>query len=217
VKCRKNRNSPVVLEGLPFIIPLGAFTVIAFSYGAFFPGVLLSFVTVLVIWFFRNPGRKVPQDAKAVISPADGKVISVENIAEHDLLRGPLKKISIFMSIFNVHVNRIPYSGTVESVRHEKGKFLPASLDKASALNEKNTVLVKTDEGKEILTVQVAGIIARRIVCWLKEGMYAQKGERFGLIKFGSRLEVFLPFDTTISVKVGDKVKAGETPIGYLR
>jgi len=91
VKCRKNRNSPVVLEGLPFIIPLGAFTVIAFSYGAFFPGVLLSFVTVLVIWFFRNPGRKVPQDAKAVISPADGKVISVENIAENDLLRGPLK------------------------------------------------------------------------------------------------------------------------------
>ena len=217
MKYRKNHNSPVVLEGLPFIIPPGAVTVVAFSCGAFLPAVLLCVVTAFVIWFFRNPERKAPEDAKAVISPADGKVVSIENVIENDLVKGPCKKISIFMNIFNVHVNRIPYSGTVESVRHEKGKFLPANLDKASALNEKNTVLVKIDEGKEILTVQIAGIIARRIVCWLKEGMYAWKGERFGLIKFGSRLEVFLPSDTTISVKVGDKVKAGETPIGYLK
>ncbi|MDO8785886.1 MAG: phosphatidylserine decarboxylase family protein [Syntrophales bacterium] len=216
MKDHKYHDSPIVLEGFPFIIPFGAVAVLAFYYGALIPAAFLSVITALVAWFFRNPERISPEGDKAVISPADGKVINIENVAEHDLLRGPCKKISIFMNIFNVHVNRVPYAGTVSSVRHEKGKFLPASLDKASSLNEKNSILIKTDEGREILTVQVAGMIARRIVCWLKEGMYVRKGERFGLIKFSSRLEVFLPSDSTVSVKVGDKVRAGETKIGYL-
>ena len=216
MKNQKNHNSLIVLEGLPFIITSGAAAVLFFSLGVFFPAALFSVITAFIICFFRNPERISPEDAGAVISPADGRVIGIEDIAEHDLLRGPCKKISIFMNIFNVHVNRIPYSGKVVGVRHEKGKFLPAGLDKASNLNEKNSVLIKTDEGKEILTVQVAGMIARRIVCWLKEGMYVRKGERFGLIKFSSRLEVFLPSDSTVSVKVGDKVRAGETKIGYL-
>ncbi|MEA1970849.1 MAG: phosphatidylserine decarboxylase, partial [Thermodesulfobacteriota bacterium] len=122
----------------------------------------------------------------------------------------------IFMNIFNVHVNRAPCAGTVKKISYRKGKFFPANLDKASALNERNLVLIETVDGIQILTIQIAGIIARRIVCWVKEGLEVQKGERFGLIKFGSRLEVFMPLGSTIHVKVGDKVRAGETRIGYL-
>ena len=120
------------------------------------------------------------------------------------------------MNIFNVHVNRSPYSGRVRFIRYRSGKFLSANLDKASALNERNTVMVQTDDGREIMTVQIAGLIARRIVCWLREGMQVRKGDRFGLIRFGSRLEVFLPLGSAILVEVGDRVRAGETPIGEL-
>ena len=216
MKYRKNHKSPIVPEGLPYIIPAGAVTIVTFSFGDLWMALPMSVVTAFVIWFFRNPNRKISEDNRVVVSPADGKVITIENVTENDLLKCPCKKISIFMSLFNVHVNRVPYSGMVSNIRYEKGKFLAANLSKASFLNEKNSVLFKTDEGKEILTVQVAGIIARRIVCWLKEGMHVQKGERFGLIQFGSRLEVFLPFDTTVCLRMGDKVKAGETPMGYL-
>jgi phosphatidylserine decarboxylase len=120
------------------------------------------------------------------------------------------------MNIFNVHVNRLPCSGTVKMIRYNKGGFSPANLDKASFLNEQNAVLIETDKGKQILTVQIAGLIARRIVCWISEGMRVERGERFGLIRFGSRLDVYLPTEAKILVKVGDKVKAGETPIGDL-
>ncbi|MBW2561539.1 MAG: phosphatidylserine decarboxylase, partial [Deltaproteobacteria bacterium] len=116
----------------------------------------------------------------------------------------------------NVHVNRAPCAGTVKEIVYRKGRFFSANLDKASAFNERNSVLIETMSGDRILTIQIAGIIARRIVCWVKEGMGVEKGERFGLIKFGSRLEVFMPLDATIPVKVGDKVRAGETRIGYL-
>jgi phosphatidylserine decarboxylase len=121
------------------------------------------------------------------------------------------------MNVFNVHVNRIPYSGTIDRVHYNKGNFFSANLDKASSLNERNSVLIKTDDGKEILTIQIAGLIARRIECWIKEGMNVKKGDRFGIIRFGSRLEVFLPSDSITTVKIGDKVKAGETLIGWLK
>ena len=120
------------------------------------------------------------------------------------------------MHVFNVHVNRIPFSGEVIAIRYKEGKFLSANLDKASALNERNTVLIRMEDGREIMTVQIAGLIARRIVCWLKEGMKVNKGDRLGLIRFGSRVELFLPPDTILLVKIGDKVTAGETPIGEL-
>ncbi|MFA4916376.1 MAG: phosphatidylserine decarboxylase family protein [Syntrophales bacterium] len=213
---KDHKNSPIALEGLTFIIPVGAVALAAFFFGATRTAVLLSVATLFVVWFFRNPARKTPEDAKAIISPADGTVLKIEDVIDNEMVKGPFKKISIFMSIFNVHVNRVPVSGTVNKICYKEGKFLSANLDKASSLNERNSILVKTDDGKYILTVQIAGLIARRIVCWLKEGMYVIKGERFGLIQFGSRLELFLPFDTTISVRVGDKVKAGTTTIGYL-
>ena len=120
------------------------------------------------------------------------------------------------MNVFNVHVNRIPYSGVIKMIRYKKGSFFPANLDKASSLNEQNAVLIETDKGKQILTVQIAGLIARRIVCWISEGMCVERGERFGLIRFGSRLDVYLPTEARILVKIGDKVRAGETPIGDL-
>jgi phosphatidylserine decarboxylase len=120
------------------------------------------------------------------------------------------------MNVFNVHVNRAPYSGSVEKIEYHSGKFLSADLDKASADNEKNTVLIRTKEGKQFLTIQIAGLIARRIVCWVGEGMEVARGERFGLICFGSRLEVVLPLASKVLVQAGQKVRAGETPIGYL-
>lgn len=173
-------------------------------------------LAVFFTLFFRNPERKTPDDEKLIVSPADGKVIKIEEIIENDILEGQYKKISIFMNVFNVHVNRIPYAGEVEKIVYKPGKFFSANMDKASLLNERNLVLIKAADGKKILIIQIAGLIARRICCWLKQGMHVKRGERFGLIKFGSRLELFLPSDSGIIVKIGDKVKAGETPIGCL-
>ncbi len=211
-----NHSSFIVREGLPFIIPLGAATLMAFFAGFTGISLVLLVVTLFVVWFFRNPERNTPENPLQVISPADGKVIRIEETTSDEQPGRTFQKISIFMNVFNVHVNRIPCSGEVRFIRYREGKFLSANLDKASALNERNTVLIRTADGREIMTVQIAGLIARRIVCWLKEGMQVQKGERFGLIRFGSRVEVFLPLGSTLLVKVGDKVRAGETPIGEL-
>ncbi|MGZ3606451.1 MAG: phosphatidylserine decarboxylase family protein [Syntrophales bacterium] len=212
-----NHNSVIVREGLPFIIPLGIFTLIFSIFGIIWTASVFFIATCFVTWFFRNPEREFPDTAKAVISPADGEVIRIDNVVENDFLKGPAQKISVFMNVFDVHVNRIPYSGTVAEIEYNKGNFFSANLDKASELNERNSILIITDDGKKILTIQIAGLIARRIECWVKEGMHVRKGERFGLIRFGSRVEVFLPPDAIISIRVGDRVRAGETPIGWLK
>ena len=120
------------------------------------------------------------------------------------------------MNIFNVHVNRAPYSGQIENINYHEGKFLSANMDKASVDNERNEVMIRTADGRALWAVQIAGLIARRIVCWLSVGTPVKKGERFGLIRFGSRVDIYLPEDSKVSVKLGDKVKAGETPLGYL-
>jgi phosphatidylserine decarboxylase len=211
-----NHSSFIVQEGIPFIIPLGAATLIVFFAGFPWVTVLIFLLTLFVVWFFRNPERTIPDHPLQLISPADGKVIRIEEVTSEERSGRSFLKISIFMNVFNVHVNRIPYSGEVFTIRYTPGKFLSANLDKASMLNERNTVMIRTDDGREIMTVQIAGLIARRIVCWLKEGVKVKKGERFGLIRFGSRVEVFLPLGSTLLVKIGDKVRAGETPIGEL-
>lgn len=210
------RNGIIVREGLPFILPLVLLTALAVLMGGGASVFVLGAVTVFVIAFFRNPEREAPADRKLVISPADGRVIRIETVDAQELIPGTLKKVSIFMNVFNVHVNRIPYDGAVSAIRYRPGKFLSANLDKASEQNERTAVLVRTWDDREILTVQIAGLIARRIVCWLKEGMAVRAGERFGLIRFGSRLEVFLPDDATVLVQTGDKVRAGQTPIGRM-
>jgi phosphatidylserine decarboxylase len=211
-----NHNGFIAGEGLPFIIPLGGATLLAFVAGFQWISLVLLAVTLFVVWFFRNPQRNTPEKDGLVISPADGRVIRIEETTSDEQPGRTFQKISIFMNVFNVHVNRIPCSGEVRFIRYREGKFLSANRDKASALNERNTVLLRTADGREIMTIQIAGLIARRIVCWLKEGMQVSRGERFGLIRFGSRVEVFLPLGSTFLVRVGDKVRAGETPIGEL-
>jgi len=206
----------IVREGFPFIIGFGALA-LALSWMGL-GGLAAAFfaVTLFVAFFFRNPERTVPTEKGLLVSPADGRVLNVEEVQVDGLLKGRFRKISIFMNVFNVHVNRAPYSGRVERVEYYSGKFLSADLDKASADNEKNTLLIRTEEGKAFLTIQIAGLIARRIVCWVGEGVDVVRGQRFGLICFGSRLEVVLPLESKIIVQAGQMVRAGETPLGYL-
>ena len=178
--------------------------------------ILLAALTIFIIAFFRNPQRHFQAAEKLVISPADGKVIKMEEVDVRGAMAGRFKKISIFMNVFNVHVNRAPYEGTIEKISYHPGKFVSANLDKASTENERNEVLIRTEDGRAIWTVQIAGLIARRIVCWIREGETLAKGERFGMIRFGSRVEVFLPADSRVVVRLNDKVRAGQTPLGYL-
>jgi len=209
-------SSLIVREGVPFILLSLSIAIIFFLVNLYIVGAVFLGVTAFVVWFFRNPHRNTPDYEKLIIAPADGRVLKLEELSGVRHLTGPCKKVSIFMNVFNVHVNRMPCSGRVESIHYERGKFLSADLDKASADNEKNILKVRMDDGREILVVQIAGLIARRIVCWVNEGDHLQRGERFGLIRFGSCVELYLPVDCKLAVKVGDKVTAGETPVGYL-
>ncbi|MBU1570301.1 MAG: phosphatidylserine decarboxylase family protein [Proteobacteria bacterium] len=174
-------------------------------------------VTVFICYFFRDPDRVVPMEEGAVVSPADGRVIIAGPVDENPFFEGMSIKISIFMSVFNVHVNRIPHEGRVLKISYSPGKFFSANLDKASKENEHNAVLIETDTGKKICMVQIAGLIARRIICRLKEGDVVSRGDRFGIICFGSRLDVYLPSDAKTCVQLGSRVKAGETILGYIK
>lgn len=207
---------PIAREGYPFILASIFITIILWF--VFQPAAyILVLWTVFVVSFFRDPERRIPADENAIVSPADGKVIIVDRIFEDRFLKADAVKVSIFMNVFNVHVNRIPFSGKVLGVFYNPGKFISANLDKASIENEQNAVLLETANSKRIVFNQIAGLIARRIVCYLKEGDTVEKGKRFGMIRFGSRLDVYLPVDCKINVKVGDKVKAGSSILGYLK
>jgi phosphatidylserine decarboxylase len=209
-------DSIIAQEGYPFSILSLVITVFIAFLGISWLLLLMVLITLFIVWFFRNPERHFIEDEKVVICPADGKVIKVENVEANCSTSGKFKKISIFMNVFNVHVNRAPYSGTIEAVNYHEGRFISANLDKASLDNERNEIIIRTGDGRLISAVQIAGLIARRIVCWVKPGYVVQKGERIGLIRFGSRVDVYLPEDSTVKVKIGDKVKAGETHLGYI-
>jgi len=213
---RQRHDSIIAREGYIFIVVSALVTLVAFSFALRWTAFLLLLLTAFIIWFFRNPERKTPPGENLIISPADGEVIKIEEIREYELMKGPLRKISIFMNVFSVHVNRAPCTGRIETIRYYEGKFLSANLDKASSDNERNGLVIRMEDGRAIGMIQIAGLVARRIVCWVNEGMMVEKGERFGLIRFGSRVEVLLPADTAVLVKSGDKVRAGETPIGGL-
>jgi len=184
--------------------------------GLTFPALAGLVVTFCICCFFRDPERVVPNVKGAIVSPADGKVIEAGPTEDDRFDQGACQKISIFMSVLNVHVNRIPYEGKVTRIEYCPGKFFCASLDKASSDNERNAVFVETEQGKTICFVQIAGLIARRIISGLQVGDTVVRGRRFGMICFGSRLEVYLPEDAKIDVSVGDRVRAGMSVLGYL-
>jgi phosphatidylserine decarboxylase len=202
-------------DGYPFIVVFALITILVYFLAKPWIAILPLIVTLFMVLFFRDPDRTIPADKGVFVSPADGKVILIKDVYEKDYLKADSKEISIFMSIFNVHVNRAPCDGNVSLVKHSPGKFLVAHKDAASIENE-NTVMVLEGKDRKILVRQVAGLVARRIVCKVKVGDVLTRGERYGMIKFGSRLDVYLPKETAIQVKVGDKVKAGQTVLGIL-
>lgn len=193
----------IAREGWPFAGISIAILIIAVTIGNYFFLAATVAVSLFVLWFFRNPERVAPDGKGLVVSPADGTVVGIDRNADG------LVRISIFMSVFNVHVNRIPVDGVVKKIEYNKGKFLIASRDKASFDNEQNAVTVLDACGREIKFVQIAGLVARRIVCYLREGMSVSRGTRFGMIRFGSRMDVYLPAGCVISVEKKDKVYGG--------
>ena len=171
--------------------------------------------TLFCVNFFRDPARNIPEAPDAILSPADGRVVVVERAIDPYRQTSALK-ISIFMNIFNVHSQRSPISGSVTEVQYTAGKFVNASLDKSSNENERNAVLMTTRTGRELTVVQVAGLVARRILCYTNKGDSILRGERYGFIRFGSRIDVYLPLDATANVAIGDKIRASETILAYL-
>jgi len=212
----KNYGIPVAAEGWPFILPLAAVTVLCFLFGWKQIGYVALALSLFVLFFFRDPERTIPEGKGVIVSPADGKVIVIKDIYEPDYLKQDVKQISIFLSVFNVHVNRTPIGGTVETVKYNPGKFLVASVDKASLDNEQ-TGMVISDGKNKVLVKQIAGLIARRIVCYAKTGDTVKAGERYGLIRFGSRVDLFLPKNTDLMVKVGDRIKGARDVIGVIK
>lgn len=207
---------PVARAGYPLIFA-SAFATAVFALlgltGLALTGLAATFC---ICGFFRDPDRLIPNNSSAVVSPADGKIIVASKVDNSTFFEGPCMKISIFMSVFNVHVNRIPHEGNVKKVSYSPGKFFSANLNKASKHNEHNAVFLETEDGKKICVVQIAGLIARRIICRVQAGETVARGQRFGMICFGSRLDVYLPVDSKLNVSVGDKVKAGTSVLGYL-
>lgn len=211
-------------EGYPFIIFFSVITVISFMAGGLWAAVLPFILTLFMLYFFRDPERTIPEKDNIFVSPADGKVILLTNVYENQIPFLPSAsktgggdeyiKLSIFMSPLNVHVNRAPCDGTVESVVYTPGKFLSAFKPEASLQNENIAMILNTKYGR-VLVCQIAGFVARRAVCRVKPGDTLKKGQRYGIIKFSSRLDVYLPKNTEIKVKLGNKVKAGETIIGH--
>ncbi len=206
-------------EGVPFVLA-GAALALACSLGwpkSLPVSVAAVLLTVFVAWFFRNPARTPPSVPGSVISPADGRIVYSGDCPPGRYFGAPGKKVSVFMSIFDVHVNRAPVSGTVESVEYHRGRFHVASVDKASLENEQNGVRIVTDDGREVAYVQIAGLVARRVVCDLAEGDRIRQGQRVGMIRFGSRVDILMPAGAELRVRTGDRVRAGETVVGVLR
>ena len=211
----RNKNTPIAVEGYPFIAVAGFVTIVFAVLAWKLLAVLGLCITLFCTYFFRNPERIAPENAHAVLAPADGKIIYIGNVQE-DRLDAEMVKISIFMSVFNVHINRVPVSGRVVDTFYKRGKFLDVRDSRSTFENEQSGMLIETAGGVKIMVVQVAGLIARRIVCYAEKGDELVRGERYGLIRFGSRLDVYLPKSTDLRVSMGERTVAGETILGLL-
>lgn len=202
-------------ESMPYIVFLALATMVIYYFFkvlAIIPFILLLFV----VYFFRDPYRKIDFNENTIISPADGTIMDINEVDSSDFENGKAKKISIFLSLFNVHINRSPISGKVIYKGYRPGKYLPAFKSHASELNERNTICIENERVK-VIVHQITGLVARRIVCWSNEGDILKKGEKFGLIKFGSCTELLVPTDIEIVAKKGDVVRGGLTVLGVIR
>ena len=210
-----NYPHPIIArEGWPFLA-ISIFLAIAATVWCAAWSIPFWFIALFVLQFFRDPPREIPQDEDAVLSPADGRVVAVERTLDPYMQRDAIK-VSVFMNVFNVHSNRSPVDGTVQRIQYFPGKFVNADLAKASLENERNALSIKTTSGQEITCVQVAGLIARRILCYVKEGDSLARGQRYGFIRFGSRVDVYLPLSAIVKVAIGDKVSATSTILAKL-
>jgi len=205
----------IAREGWPFIAIAVAAAIAVGVWGGWAWSLPVWAVAVFVLQFFRDPPRLPPAGEALVISPADGRIVSVEKVHDPYLKREALK-LSVFMNVFNVHSNRSPIAGSVREVWYSAGAFLNAALDKASIDNERNALWIRTEEGVDVTCVQIAGLVARRILCYVKSGDRLRPGERFGFIRFGSRVDVYLPPDAVPRARVGDKVQGGVTVLAEL-
>ncbi len=208
------QRSPIVREGIPYVLVLALITLLAFWWNPWL-GLFGLVLTGFVAFFFRDPERTIPL-GEVVVSPADGRVMSVARVYEPRFLGGEATVVTIFLSIFNVHLNRAPIAGRVAYQEYVPGKYLVAYAEKASEINERNYLGLEAEGGRRVLVVQIAGLVARRIVCWSKVGDTLRTGERFGLIKFGSCTQVYLPPDVIVTVRPGETVRGGLSVIGRL-
>jgi phosphatidylserine decarboxylase len=208
---RLNRERlPLVVEGIPFILIPAALTVLAGLWGKMYLVVPFLALTIFMCSFFRNPRRRIPHGEGLILSPADGRIVVVDKGAKGT-------KVSIFMSVFNCHVNRAPAAGRITEVSYQPGKFMPASKGEASLQNEQNALRLQGAKGLSMRFIQVAGILARRIVCYVHSGDQVQRGEIFGTILFGSRVDVYLPRRVAVRVQVGERVKGGKSVLGVTK
>ncbi|MBI4403671.1 MAG: phosphatidylserine decarboxylase family protein [Deltaproteobacteria bacterium] len=212
----KNESVPIVKEGIPFLA-VTLIAAVAFTTGGLWPvGVVFFLITLYIAFFFRNPERLPPVGLSVVAAPADGTIIFVGDAVENEFSREEMRKVSIFMSLWDVHVNRAPVDGTVRDMRYHRGRFMAAFEEHAPEENERNHILFETAKGQRIIVVQIAGLVARRIVCYPTIGTFLLKGQRMGLIRFGSRCDIYLPKSSEVLVKTGEKVLGGETIVASL-
>ena len=204
----------IAVEGYPFILGALGLALLAFVPGSSFIGVVAAGFAVFFVFFFRDPERHPPEGEGLVVAPADGKVVSIVRTEGAPLVDGPRIRVSIFMSPLDVHVNRMPVAATVEEIHHQSGKFFAAYKDESVEQNEQNAMRISDRKGRKLGIVQVAGFLARRVVCKARTGDTYREGERFGLIMFGSRTDLYLPAEVEIAVTEGQKVKGGESIVG---
>jgi phosphatidylserine decarboxylase len=204
----------IAKEGYPLILTAATLAILALLFGWRVPGLILGLATLGIAAFFRDPERNIPTGDGLVVSPADGRVVSIAEVQGHSWFGDMTTRVSIFLSPLDVHINRMPVAGTIDDARYQAGKFLAAYKEEASQRNEQNALKVVDDHGRLLGVVQIAGVLARRIVCRVKRGDSLARGDRFGLIMFGSRTDTYLPKGCRVQVVEGQKVKGGETILG---